>query len=65
MLLALVELVAQGLPPSTHATVTVRIERPAVATRDDWERAPSASRREMIIRDERGQRIIVRLIEYQ
>jgi hypothetical protein len=55
----------QVAPAEVHSKVTVRIERPATATKDEWERAPIASRREVIVRDDRGQPVLLRLIEYQ
>jgi len=57
------------LPAPRHATAqsiaSARIERPAVANRKRWEHAPPTSRREMLVRDERGQPLLLRIIEYQ
>jgi hypothetical protein len=47
------------------ATATVRIERPSTVTARDWERMPQAMRREVIVRDEQGQPLLLRLIENQ
>ena len=61
--------IASGLPHSplaeARATATIRIERPAIASGQEWKRASKSSRREITIRDERGQPVVVRLIEYQ
>jgi hypothetical protein len=46
-----------------QATASVRIERPVTANRIEWERLPKASRREIIVRGEHGEPVIVRLIE--
>jgi len=60
---------AASPPAATHvqvrSTVSVRIERSVTASRKEWERAPKASRREIVVRDERGNPLLVRLIEYQ
>jgi hypothetical protein len=54
-------------PPivAVQATATVRIERPSTVTARDWERMPQAMRREVIVRDERGQPLLLRLVENQ
>ena len=54
-------------PPAAQAqaTATIRIERPAIASDKEWEHSPKASRREIIRRDERGQPMLLRVIEYQ
>jgi hypothetical protein len=51
--------------PTVNSTATVRIERPAVGSREQWERLSRGTRREIIVRDSRGQPLLVRLIEYQ
>jgi len=61
--------VATLSPPSARAqaqaTATIRIERPAIANSAEWDRAPRASRKEVIRRDERGRPVLLRLIEHQ
>ena len=52
-------------PAIAQAVATIRIERPAVANSKSWAEAPRSSRREIVIQDERGQRILVRLVDYQ
>jgi hypothetical protein len=47
------------------ATATVRVERPATASKEDWEHAPRSARRELIVRDKDGQRVLLRLIEFE
>ena len=49
--------------PSVQARVTVRIERPVTASAEQWERLPASRRREILIRDERGRLVFLRLIE--
>jgi hypothetical protein len=46
-----------------QATATARIERPSTVTARDWERMPQ--RREVIVRDQQGQPLLLRLIENQ
>lgn len=48
-----------------QSSATVTIERPAIANHDRWEHASAAERREIIVRDERGRPVLLRLIEYQ
>jgi hypothetical protein len=48
-----------------QATATIRIERPAIANDKAWDQSPKASRREIIRRDERGQPLLLRVVEYQ
>jgi hypothetical protein len=52
-------------PPAPQATATIRIERPVKASRADWERLPPQSKREVIVRDEQGRRLLLRLVENQ
>jgi hypothetical protein len=52
-------------PAAVQAIATIRIERPAIANRREWERASKSSRREIIVHDRRRQPVLVRLIEYQ
>ena len=64
-------LVAAAVPfvPSTRAEpqakVTVRIERAATASRQEWKNTAKSSRREVVVRDEHGRPVLLRLIEYQ
>jgi hypothetical protein len=66
-------LAAQGLPepqpadvrPKAEARASVRVERPAIANRKAWEDSSASARRVVTIRDERGQPVLVRVIEYQ
>jgi hypothetical protein len=66
-MLLLAALVLQ--PSSTQPQVrvqslaSVRIERPTTARAADWERSPSQMRKETLLIDERGQPILLRLIE--
>jgi hypothetical protein len=48
-----------------ESTATVRVERPATANRQEWERIPPSSRREKILRDEQGQWVLMRIVDYQ
>lgn len=68
MLLFPVTIVAS--PPMTvragvQATATIRIERPAIASSEEWKRSPKSQRREIIVRDRNGRPTQLRLIEYQ
>jgi hypothetical protein len=49
----------------TQVEASVRIEHPAAANKKEWERSPSSSRREILIRDEDGKRVLVRVIQYE
>ena len=69
MLLALLVL-AQGAQPApapsvTQARVTLRIQRAARASENDWRKAAPASRREIERKDETGRTIVIRVIEHQ
>jgi hypothetical protein len=52
-------------PATPPASATVRIERAVSITERHWNQAPIASRREVERTDEKGRKIIVRLIEHQ
>jgi len=68
MVLILASTAATLAPPTrieTQATATIRIERPAIANSKEWQRSPVTSRREIIVRDEHGQPVLVRIIEFQ
>ena len=62
---AVITIVAKPPTAEARATATIRIERPAIASDKEWEHSPKASRREIIRRDERGQPMLLRVIEYQ
>jgi hypothetical protein len=51
--------------PTMQATATVRIERPVKVSRDEWEKLPSQSKREVVITDEQGRRLLLRVVENQ
>jgi hypothetical protein len=51
------------VPAKAVATASVRIERPASASERDWEKLPKGRRRELIVRDEQGRDLLLRLIE--
>ena len=49
-----------------QARAFVRIERPAIVSADWWRHAPAgAHRRERIVKDEDGERRLLRLFEYE
>jgi hypothetical protein len=48
-----------------QATATVRIERPVKVSRDKWEKLPPQSKREVVITDEQGRRLLLRVVENQ
>lgn len=51
---------------AAEARVSVRIERPALASAQEWTRASTQlNRRERIVRDERGALQLQRVIEYE
>jgi hypothetical protein len=51
--------------PAVNATATVRIERPAVASREQWERLPKETRSEIVVRGGDGRPVLVRVIDHQ
>jgi hypothetical protein len=69
--LLLAALAAQAFPAPTQpnvaarATATVRIERPSTASSKDWEWTPQPKKREVIVRDEQGRPLLLRLVENQ
>lgn len=65
LLLAALASQAASPPPKVQATATVRIERPVSASRERWEQLPPSSKREIIVRDEQGRPVLLRLIENQ
>jgi hypothetical protein len=48
-----------------RATATVRIERTARASRQEWDQSPNSERRQKIVRDENGNIVVLRLIEHE
>jgi hypothetical protein len=53
-------------PASASARVWLRIERPALASAQEWNRASTEStRRERVIRDEKGELQLQRVFEYE
>ena len=62
---------ASAAPPTqparagAQAIAVIRIERPAVGSGASWEQAPPWQRREVIRRGERGEPVLIRLIDYQ
>jgi hypothetical protein len=68
MLLLIAASVQSFAPPvraAAQAKASVRIEQPATASRKAWDHSAKGSRREIVVRDEQGRRILVRVIEYQ
>ena len=49
--------------PQVQARATVRILRPASNGTRDWTRLPSERRRELIVKDERGAPVLLRIID--
>lgn len=56
---------AQSARSDVQSNASVRIDRAAVVTSRGWDTAPVSSRRQLIIRGERGQPVVLRIIEYQ
>jgi hypothetical protein len=55
---------ASPVRPKVDAVATVRVERNAsTASAEQWERQPASSRRQVIVRDERGQPVLLRVID--
>jgi hypothetical protein len=69
LLLAALAAQASLAPPAPNvavqATATVRIERPSTVSSKEWGRLPSRSKSEIIVRDEQGRSILLRLVENQ
>ena len=59
-----------ALPDKPHPRVeartsaSIRIEHPATVDREQWEKA-KASRREILVLDEQGRLILMRVIDYE
>ena len=63
-------IVSAALPPqaprvAVQARATIRIERPATGSEKQWKNVPDASRRETIIKNESGDPVLLRIVEYQ
>ena len=65
LLLAVLASSAPPVRPKVQASASVRIERPAIANREQWEQSPSRSRREIIVYDEAGRPTLLRVIDYE
>lgn len=67
VLFILSHILLQPVPVSARAQASARgrIIRPAAASQDEWAKASSAQRREVVIREKDGRETLVRLIEYQ
>lgn len=65
----LVALAATFAEPETvlaqQAKAVVRIHRAATASAEDWNKAPVLEKREITIRGEQGEPVVIRLIEHQ
>jgi hypothetical protein len=61
----LLALLAAASSPTIQATATVRIERPVKVSRDEWEKLPPQPKREVVITDEQGRRLLLRVVENQ
>lgn len=68
-MLLLLATVPAALVPATRvhiqATATVRIQRSRALNEYEWKHTPKISRREVIIHDEEGRPILLRLVEYE
>jgi hypothetical protein len=53
------------LSVEVQTTATIRIQRPAVASSEEWKRSPKSQRKEIVVRDASGKLILLRLVEYQ
>jgi len=63
LLAAVVAAVTPSPVPRAQATASVRIERPVSVSAVGWEQLPKSKRSERIVRDERGQLVLLRLVE--
>ncbi len=52
------------LPKAAGAAI-VRIEQPVAVSARNWEHSLQVTRREVIVRDEQGRKLLLRLIEMQ
>ena len=51
--------------PRQQARAAVRILRPGKASAEEWQRSPIGGHREIVIRDEQGRELRVRVVEYE
>jgi hypothetical protein len=67
LLLGLAPAISVAPPAEARAatTATVRIERPVAVGGEQWERLPRSSRSEIVVRDEQGRPVLVRVVELQ
>jgi len=67
MLLAIIAAIASSptLPADGQARAAVRIERPAVGAADQWKNAAPSARRQIVRADEKGNLIVMRIVDYQ
>lgn len=59
---------APPVPPAqvgAQATATIRVVQGVAATRRTWEQSSQLRRREVIVRGEQGQPVLLRLIEFE
>jgi hypothetical protein len=63
LLAAALAAVTPSPAPHARATASVRIERPVSVSAVGWEQLPKSKRSERIVRDERGQLVLLRLVE--
>jgi hypothetical protein len=52
-------------PRTAQASAVIRVERGAPANLEEWQRPSATQRREIIVDDGQGRRVLVRLFEYQ
>ena len=52
-------------PQSASAVARIRVERGVAASAKEWQRPSPAKRREIIIEDRHGQKILLRLLEFE
>lgn len=64
-MILLLAIAAIAAPAPSRAKATVRILRSVSVTPVDWENAPAHRKREVVIRDENGQPLRIRVIEHE
>ena len=64
-LLAIAAITPSPQPSRAKATASVRIHRSARVTSSDWEDAAPHRKREITIRDEKGEKLVIRVIEFE
>ena len=65
LLLAVIATVTTPSQVGVMARATVRIYSAAKVTSTEWEKAPALHKREKVIRGDNGERLRLRLIEYE